>query len=638
MHANPIAGGSGPWTRRLRRCGLPMRLAACFASITFASAVVPWVERWEPQNNLLWVANGLFLAYLLLAPRWRWPAYLITGFLALSLRILFMPTQWSLILLYNLLDMIEVGTAALLLRPHTLELPRFTERAYLFRFIAYGVLAGPLMAGAVYALVLPILGLPIPPSPFLNWAASDSLGIAISTPAFVAVFRTRLRDTVDWRRQWFYPAMLLAVTLAAFTQNTLPLIYLIYPLLVVVLVRLGLGYASLCTLFVTAIAGWLTIHGSGPFANPDATHPAIRALNLQIAIAAAMLLISIVSVVLESRNSIERRLKKIASLHTLVTENSRDIILLADFEGLPRYISPAVFSLTGWKPEETMKRSFADVVHSEDLPQIEALIGKLRGGAESGTIEYRVRRRNGGYVWVEGSFRSVCDLGTSVRSGILQIVRDITERKQADQKLKDAYNAVEALAASDALTGLANRRRFDQVLSSEWRRGLRDHHPLSLLMIDADLFKSYNDAYGHMRGDSCLKQIAEAAQDVVARPGDLVARFGGEEFAVILPNTGSDGALQLGLEVCEAMRARRLPHIGKPSGIVTVSVGCATLQPTFGLHAVNLVELADEALYEAKHRGRDQVVDADAIKGGSCAFPHVGLQQATTDHPANSRA
>ena len=115
---------------------------------------------------------------------------------------------------------------------------------------------------------------------------------------------------------------------------------------------------------------------------------------------------------------------------------------------------------------------------------------------------------------------------------------------------------------TDALTGLANRRRFDQYLATEWRRSMRDRQPLSLLMLDVDEFKIYNDTYGHQRGDSCLKQIAEACMDVVSRPGDLVARFGGEEFVVVLPNTQNEGALLIAGEICEALRSRRLPHSG----------------------------------------------------------------------------
>ncbi len=205
------------------------------------------------------------------------------------------------------------------------------------------------------------------------------------------------------------------------------------------------------------------------------------------------------------------------------------------------------------------------------------------------------------------------DPETGQPSGILNVVRDVSERKQAEKKLQEAYNAVEALAVTDALTGLANRRRFDQYLTTEWRRSQRDRQPLSLIMIDADKFKAYNDTYGHQRGDNCLKQIAEACMDVVSRPGDLIARFGGEEFVVVLPNTESDGALHVANEICEALRGRRLPHSGNAPGIVTISAGCATLIPKFGKHAPDLIEMADKALYRAKFNGRNQVCDSSAL-------------------------
>jgi diguanylate cyclase (GGDEF)-like protein len=134
-------------------------------------------------------------------------------------------------------------------------------------------------------------------------------------------------------------------------------------------------------------------------------------------------------------------------------------------------------------------------------------------------------------------------------------------------------------------------------------------------MMDADKFKVYNDTYGHPRGDSCLKQIAEAAMDVVARPGDLVARIGGEEFAVVLPNTGADGALRVAQDICDAMRSRKLEHTGNPFGIVTVSIGCATMVPSFGQHGQSLVELADQALYMAKNTGRNRVCVTEPGEG-----------------------
>jgi diguanylate cyclase (GGDEF)-like protein/PAS domain S-box-containing protein len=302
-----------------------------------------------------------------------------------------------------------------------------------------------------------------------------------------------------------------------------------------------------------------------------------------------------------------------ASLHAMVTENSRDVIVLADFDGRPHYISPAVLSLTGWEPEETMQRGFSEVAHPEDLPHIRALVNDLRQGAESAVIEYRIQKRTGNYIWVEGGFRVLRDQGTGVRSGILIIIRDIGERKCAEELLLQTYQAVERLAVADALTGLANRRRFDECLTAEWRRGIRDRSPLSLLMIDADHFKMYNDSYGHVRGDSCLKQIAESAMSVAVRPGDLVARYGGEEFVILLPETGNEGAMKVASDLCEALRARNIPHTGSFPGIVTVSIGCATMIPQFDQPAATLIEIADKALYTAKLNGRNKICNGTSI-------------------------
>ena len=165
------------------------------------------------------------------------------------------------------------------------------------------------------------------------------------------------------------------------------------------------------------------------------------------------------------------------------------------------------------------------------------------------------------------------------------------------------------LAATDPLTHLANRRAFDQCLANEWRRCLRDRLPLSVLLIDADWFKSYNDAYGHPRGDICLKHIADSALEAVARSSDLVARIGGEEFGVILPNTYSEGARQVAENIRAALRGRKVSHAANPSGCVTISVGTATMVPTLGDHANTLIQRADEALYRSKHAGRDRVCD-----------------------------
>jgi diguanylate cyclase (GGDEF)-like protein/PAS domain S-box-containing protein len=568
---------------------------------------VGFVEEWKPENNLLWVANGLLLAYLLLAPRRHLPAYLAAGLLGLCVRIPFNREMSSEFMLYNFLDVIEVGTGALLLRRRSMEVPRFTDRAYLIRFLAYAVLTGPALAGAFYQVLLPVLHIPGPPHPFTNWLVSDSLGIIICTPAFVAVFQRRLRRAVPWRKNWFYPVLLMCVTFAAFAQGEVPLGFLIYPLLVLVLVRVGLAYASMSTLMVAGIVGWLTIHKFGLFAEARVISPAMPALLLQLAIASAVFLIYVVSIVLESERATEAKLQQALSLHELVANNSRDVIMLIDFNGVPRYISPGVFGLMGWKPDETMDKGFIDMVHPDDLEMMQAVTKQVRSGSECNAVEYRIRRRNGSYVWVEGSLKAVRDGQSAACTGLLQITRDISERKRAQEQLQEAYRSVEKMAAIDGLTGVANRRRFDEALLTEWRRGLRDHSPLSMVMMDVDHFKAYNDTYGHLRGDSCLKQVAESAMDVVTRAGDLVSRYGGEEFAIILPNTELEGAIQIAEEIGAALRGRKLPHSASAMGIVSVSSGCATLVPKFGQHAIQLIDMADQAMYLAKCRGRNRV-------------------------------
>jgi len=234
----------------------------------------------------------------------------------------------------------------------------------------------------------------------------------------------------------------------------------------------------------------------------------------------------------------------------------------------------------------------------------------MQAGSAGGTLEYRVRKKNGDYVWVEANLRRYRDPITEIPIGFLNLVRDISERKRAEENLQAAYRAMETLVVVDALTGIANRRRFDEALAVEWRRGLRMNTQLSLLLLDVDHFKKYNDTYGHVRGDSCLKQIAEASLDVVLRPADLVARYGGEEFAVVLPATDAEGARAVAEEIWQAVRNRHLPHEGNPHGIVTISVGCASIVPHRGLTPKEFVDIADKALYRAKRDGRNRVVVA----------------------------
>lgn len=174
------------------------------------------------------------------------------------------------------------------------------------------------------------------------------------------------------------------------------------------------------------------------------------------------------------------------------------------------------------------------------------------------------------------------------------------------KKLNEANEELDRLSKTDGLTGLANRRHFDEFLAEEWRRARRDKKSMSIIMIDVDHFKLFNDHYGHVAGDECLRNVSQALQRIFKRPGDLVARYGGEEFAVILPNTKD--ALKMANYCKTNIQNLRIPHdLSKVSDVITVSVGLSSSIPTDNLEANDVVRKADEALYSAKDSGRNQV-------------------------------
>ena len=191
---------------------------------------------------------------------------------------------------------------------------------------------------------------------------------------------------------------------------------------------------------------------------------------------------------------------------------------------------------------------------------------------------------------------------------VVETLRDMTTQRQAQDELQRQ-------ATRDGLTGVANRRSFDDTLNNEWRRASRESRALSLLMIDVDFFKRYNDAYGHQGGDECLRRVAAAMSGVVKRTSDAVARYGGEEFAILLPATEPGGALIVAERIREAVEALKLPHSGSEvAGHVTVSIGVASVLASNAGVPASLISEADAALYRAKHEGRNRAVLAPPQK------------------------
>lgn len=184
----------------------------------------------------------------------------------------------------------------------------------------------------------------------------------------------------------------------------------------------------------------------------------------------------------------------------------------------------------------------------------------------------------------------------------------IRARVKNHLELKKYRDILERISLIDGLTGIANRRQFDQTLEKEWRRALRHGDSLSLALIDIDFFKKYNDYYGHLAGDECLQKVGSVLKESVKRAGDLGARYGGEEFVVLLPATAKDGAITVAERICTNMAELRIPHeMSEVAKHVTVSIGVATMRTESDKASADLIRRADAALYQAKHAGRNRV-------------------------------
>ncbi|WP_420240013.1 diguanylate cyclase [Telmatobacter bradus] len=583
------------------------QLTSCFLFSLLASQFAHLLG--PASHPVLTLLPGVLLAFLLLTPHAAWFFLTIAAFAAQLLPLLFIssPVGW-MVLTDPLLQCTEGLLGGLLLRSCWMEFSSLSGSSFLLRFWPVSVLALPF----VFASPTVQLQSQYAPESFaqriLYCAIAHGLGTALVTPALIALFSKNPFELDIWKHCTSKQLILLPLCILLLAQPTLPLLLLVLPLLALTYRCFDTERAVQLLLFLAITAVLLTASGHGALYLFATAHGISAASALQLFCAEGILLVYSISSVLDHHRSTEHNLEKIAALHALVSENSRDAIILSDMSGKRSYGSAAAEKFGGWRPEDLLTEEGLEPVHPADRPRVHAIIDELRAGSAAATLECRVRQSSEGeYLWIEVSLSMVRDPQSGQPSGVLNFIRDISVRKNAEISLREAYDAVEALSVTDPLTGLANRRRFDKYLHQEWRRAIRTHEPLSLLMVDVDNFKKYNDTYGHPRGDNCLKQIAEAALDVAMRSTDLVARFGGEEFVVVLPSTDHTNALHVAGELCAAVRDRQLPHSQNILGVVTVSVGGATLIPNNELQMRDLIEMADQAVYAAKQAGRNQV-------------------------------
>ena len=292
---------------------------------------------------------------------------------------------------------------------------------------------------------------------------------------------------------------------------------------------------------------------------------------------------------------------------------SPDDITIADLSGRIIMVSEAAHKIFGYDPEEGPGMSVMDFIVPEDHERAHANIVRMFHENYPGPNEYRAIRKDRSCLDIEVNNALIRDRqGNPVR--MVLIVRDITSRKKAEQQIQELVHQLEIErdlaqqnSLTDSLTGLYNRRFFDNVLRTEFSRHKRSGSQLSLIMLDVDRFKTYNDHYGHLKGDECLRKIAHTLKAAVERSPDIVARYGGEEFVVILPDTNSRGAAVLAGRIGESVLRLALPHAKSDiSEFITISLGIATAADHVLTDGPQLVALADQALYHAKKNGRNR--------------------------------
>ena len=596
----------------------PTRLVVLALLLAFLSGTTSLLnlQSWSSGGiTILWPSNGFLAAALLCARRRHWPAYLAVGFAVdFAVNLILSTPTWVAGYLSGC-NMMEVWLAAALLFRTIAPKPDLTERKQFMRFLLYGVVLAPAVASALATLFFGQQGRHIMPHfhTFLWWFTADGLGMAVLIPLYLSFTKEKKFLGRPWWEVLGFFALLCGVAMAVFGQARAPLLFLLLPCFLVIGIRLGLAGSALGLLAVSTIGGFFTTFGYGPLSLMAGSSLTTRDLTLQIFIAVSMLMLYILEVLRAESNRLQEGLSSSEARFRLLAVSSRDAILLMNLEAAVSYASPAITEMLGWEPDETQGLSYRRALHPQDIATVEMIFREAAEGQEPEMFQFRCRKKDKSYLWMEASLRLYREPSTGEATGFVVVMRDISHRKADEEELQRAFHMVEALAGADGLTGIANRRRFDEVLDREWRRAQRDRSPCSLLLIDVDHFKNFNDIYGHIAGDKCLRRVAETTAQVLHRPADLLARYGGEEFGVILPDTDSDGAMNIAEQIRVAVENLQIPNEGNPHGVVTFSIGCSTQVPEVNVESSRLVQAADSALYQAKSLGRNRVEIAQTV-------------------------
>jgi diguanylate cyclase (GGDEF)-like protein/PAS domain S-box-containing protein len=294
-----------------------------------------------------------------------------------------------------------------------------------------------------------------------------------------------------------------------------------------------------------------------------------------------------------------------SDVYKTLLESTRAIPWRIDWKTMTfSYIGPQIEQLLGWKQDSWLSvNDWVERMHPDDRAYVvDFCVSQSRMGVDH-EADYRALTQSGEYVWIR-------DVVHVVRKddeveALVGFMFDISERKKTEEHLERLQKQLEEYSFQDGLTGIANRRMFDTVLEREWNQAQRSGAPLSVLVVDIDYFKQYNDHYGHVKGDECLRRVAQTLARAANRPRDFIARLGGEEFVWLLPETDAESARLVAHKCLHLLRQQQIPHEFSPvSSLLSISLGVGTTTVSMHATALEFVEQVDQLLYKAKHNGR----------------------------------
>ena len=584
----------------------------------------------------LWLANGLTLGVLLTTPRGHWPLLLfasVTGSVAGALYLHADPQVIAWIAGFN---MVEVLVAAWLLPAQIDSAAQLTRRKNFLAFLLIGVVLAPLVMVTLLGAYNYVTHQRFDMEVIQRVLVGHALGIVIMTPVTLALRTREVRRLLD---PDVMPGMLVAlavltlVTIGVFWQSMLPLLFLIFPPMLLVASRGGFVGTALALLLVVVVGTVATANNHGPIAMisalfPGANRPlfASEFVLLQIFVAALLVTLFPMIVSIAEGRRAQAASGELQNRLRLLMEHSFDVVILTDLDGRRLYASPAVRDVLGYEPDVFLQQTWRDYLATEDVPTVERMIRDARRNPVLRAMTVRVRHAAGHEIWIESHIKHFRDrsivmtqaeqkldlnCGPNGDEGFIVTVRDITRRREMEMALESANVELATLVWKDSLTGLANRRRFDEALQEAWQKALLGGWPLAVLMIDVDHFKQFNDCYGHQHGDLCLLGVSDAIASGLFHPEDLAARYGGEEFAVILQKTDTDDAAHVAERIRLAVHSMGRPHAVSPLRVLTVSIGVAASRAVAHGNPAAIVTAADEALYISKDEGRNRTTLLD---------------------------